>query len=72
MRPRNIGRISGGAVGEGDQERFVCKHMLEHPYEEVRMACRLADTAGRQTGCREEAGEPVGILGEERKRLNRQ
>ena len=57
---------------EGDQEGLVSKHMLEHPYEKVRVACRLTDRFGREPGCGEKAGEPFGIIGEECKRLNRQ
>ena len=72
MRPRNLGRVGCGAVGEGNQEGLVCKHMLEHPYEKVRMTCRLTQALGRQPGRGKEVSEPFRIIGKERKRLNRQ
>src|ERR1700733_15131997 len=46
-RPCNVGRIDTGAVGKGDQERLVRKHMLQHPEEKVWLVGRLADAIGR-------------------------
>ncbi len=72
MRPRNFGWIGGRTISECNQEGLVSKHMLEHPYEKVRMACRLTQALGRQPGRGKEAGEPFRIIGKECKRLNRQ
>ena len=72
MRPHDLGRIRGRAVGKGDQEGLVAKHMLEHPYEKVRMICRLTQALGRQPGRGKEPGQPFRIVGKECKRLNRQ
>ena len=71
-RPRHIGGIKPGAVGERHQETLVTQQMFEHARQKARFACRLADILMRNAGDRQERPEPLRIFGEEAKRLNSQ
>ena len=58
---------------KASKKTLVAKHMLEHAGEKVGLArgacgCRAAVYAG----CGKEGGEPLGLFGDEGKRLNRQ
>src|SRR5580658_2084645 len=61
-RSRNVRWVDTSAVGEGDQERLVGKHMLQYPAEKVRLVRRLADAVRRQAGSAKEGRKPVRLL----------
>ncbi len=66
-----LGRIDPGAVGESEQETLVAEHMLEHAGEKARLARGVANGVRRQfrVAARKRA-EPLGLFGDEGKRLN--
>jgi hypothetical protein len=69
---RDLGRIETCTVGKCDQETFIAKHMLKHAGEKAGLARRRADLLGWYSGHVKEAPEPLRLLGDEGKSLNRQ
>ncbi len=71
-RPRDLGRIEAGAGGESQQQILVAQHMLQHAYEKVGRAGRVANAVVRQSGDREESAKPLRVFRDKGKGLNSQ
>ena len=66
--PEQLGRF----LAKGGQQPLVGENVVEHANEEVRLARRGANPLRADSTVGEEAAEPLGIRGDEAKRLNRQ
>src|SRR5262249_61151775 len=68
----HFGRIESGAVGKCDQQILVSQNMLQYADEKVGIVGCVSDRLRRDAGRRNETVQPVIVLGDEGKRLNRQ
>ena len=71
-RPDHLARIDPVFGGEGKQQPLVAGDVIEHAGEKLRLARRIADGFGADSGHRQEAAEPLGLGGDEAERRDRE
>ena len=71
MGAGDVGRIEAGLGGKGRDQAIVGGEIVEHAGEEAGLACGCANLGRPDAGCGQEAAKPLGLAGQEGKRLNR-
>jgi len=58
-------------VSEGEEQRLVAGEVVENAGQEMRRMCRGAQVGRADSRSGKKTAEPLGVCGDERKRLNR-
>jgi hypothetical protein len=66
------GRIDPGTRRERKEETLIAQHMLEHSGKKAALTRGATNLLNRKPACLKEIGEPLRLLADKAKRLNRQ